>query len=81
MSSTEKRQSLKHATTYQAVNGIAMCPGCFSCGWILQREILLSSPATPFFVTTPPSTADLSKVWSPSCNFYITFSIHVRQRD
>lgn len=25
--------------------------------------------------------ADLSRVWPPSCSFYIAFSVHVRQRD
>lgn len=41
MSSAEKRQSLKHATTYQAVNGIAMPRLFFTWVDFTTRDITL----------------------------------------
>lgn len=96
VSSAEKRQSLKHATTYQAVNGIAMPRLFFTWVDFTTRDITLPFPLpsspfpfpsspVPFSPAVPPPTtvrpADLSRVWPLSCSFYITFSVHVRQRD
>lgn len=98
VSSAERRQSLKHATTYQAVNGVAMPRLFFTWVDFTTRDITLPFPLpspqalcflrprpVPFSPAVPPPTtvrpADLSRVWPPSCSFYITFSVHVRRRD
>lgn len=55
VSSAEKRQSLKHATTYQAVNGIAMPRLFFTWVDFTTRDITLPFPLpSPPFLSRPP---------------------------
>lgn len=57
MSSAEKRQSLKHATTYQAVNGIAMPRLFFTWVDFTTRDITLPFlHPHAFLAATPPPT-------------------------
>jgi hypothetical protein len=61
-----KGQSLVRATTYQAVNGIAMLAlGCFSRGWIFTtRDITLSRPL-PFLSANRPTYATANQPRRP----------------
>lgn len=61
MSSVEERQSLKHATTYQAVNGVAMPRLFFTWVDFTTRDIAL-----PFSPPRHRHPADLSRVWPPA---------------
>jgi len=70
---SEKRQSLKHAATYQAVNGIAM-PWLFFT-WILQSEISLFFTLLSLSLCTScrPVSLSLAECGLPPAAFTLLF--------